>query len=46
MSLTKLKFLHSLGAGISLYVNAVSLNRISEGYGYDGINISRQVMAG
>lgn len=28
------------------YVNAVPLNRISEGYGYDGIHISRQVMAG
>ena len=28
------------------YINAVPLNRISEGYGYDGINISRQVMAG
>lgn len=28
------------------YINAVPLNRISEGYGYDGLNISRQVMAG
>ncbi len=28
------------------YTNAVPLNRISEGYGYDGLNISRQVMDG
>lgn len=38
----------SLAASVftAKYVNAVPLNRISEGYGYDGINISRQVMAG
>ena len=38
----------SLAASIftAKYINAVPLNRISEGYGYDGINISRQVMAG
>ena len=38
----------SLAASIftAKYINAVPLNRISEGYGYDGLNISRQVMAG
>ena len=38
----------SLAASVftAKYVNAVPLNRISEGYGYDGIRISRQVMAG
>ncbi len=38
----------SLAASVftAKYVNAVPLNRISEGYGYDGIHISRQVMAG
>lgn len=38
----------SLAASIftAKYVNALPLNRISEGYGYDGLNISRQVMAG
>lgn len=38
----------SLAASVftAKYVNAVPLNRISEGYGYVGINISRQVMAG
>lgn len=38
----------SLAASVftAKYVNAVPLNRISEGYGYDGIKISRQVMAG
>lgn len=38
----------SLAASVftAKYVNAVPLNRILEGYGYDGIHISRQVMAG
>lgn len=38
----------SLAASVftAKYVNAVPLNRISEGYSYDGIHISRQVMAG
>lgn len=38
----------SLAASVftAKYVNALPLNRISEAYGYDGINISRQVMAG
>ena len=38
----------SLAASVftAKYVNALPLNRISESYGYDGINISRQVMAG
>lgn len=38
----------SLAASVftAKYVNAVPLNRISEGYSHDGINISRQVMAG
>ncbi len=38
----------SLAASIftGKYINAVPLNRISEYYKYDGINISRQVMAG
>ena len=38
----------SLAASVftAKYVNALPLNRISEYYGYDGIRISRQVMAG
>lgn len=38
----------SLAASVftAKYINALPLNRISEAYGYDGINISRQVMAG
>lgn len=38
----------SLAASVftSKYVNALPLNRISEYYSYDGINISRQTMAG
>lgn len=37
----------SLAASVftAKYINALPLNRISEAYGYDGINISRQVMA-
>lgn len=37
----------SLAASVftAKYVNALPLNRISEAYRYDGINISRQVMA-
>ena len=38
----------SLAASVftAKYINALPLNRISEAYGYDGINITRQVMAG
>lgn len=38
----------SLAASVftAKYVNGMPLNRISEYYSYDGINISRQVMAG
>jgi len=37
----------SLAASVftAKYINALPLNRISESYGYEGINISRQVMA-
>lgn len=38
----------SLAAAVftAKYVNAVPLNRLSECYSYEGVNISRQVMAG
>lgn len=38
----------SLAASVftAKYVNALPLNRVSEAYAYEGINISRQVMAG
>ena len=38
----------SLAASVftAKYINAVPLNRLSEWYSYNGINISRQVMAG
>lgn len=38
----------SLAASVftAKFVNAVPLNRVSESYSYEGINISRQVMAG